>query len=330
MERESSSNLEERYEKIKKSRFKQQKLPAIRPVPTTISTTIIFTSFGILFIFIGIILLISSNKIVEIINRYDDECSAITNPCKIKFELKQEMQAPVMVYYQLHNFYQNHRIYVKSKSNEQLTGNMLSLDTIKKSGACDPVETNSQMGKEFSIDHSPLDPNDIAVPCGLIARSLFNDTFKMYYRGLDGSLEEEIIINEKGIAWEEDVKLKYKNVKNPNNINDTNYYKKVQWIDMTDEHFIVWMRIAGLPNFRKLWGRIEGKQLEKGKYDIIINDNFKVSTFSGKKFFVLTTVNSFGGKNNFLGIAYIVIGCISLIFNFVFLIGFNIYKRKNA
>jgi hypothetical protein len=204
------------------------------------------------------------------------------------------------------------------------------LDTIKKSGACDPVETNSQMGKEFSIDHSPLDPNDIAVPCGLIARSLFNDTFKMYYRGLDGSLEEEIIINEKGIAWEEDVKLKYKNVKNPNNINDTNYYKKVQWIDMTDEHFIVWMRIAGLPNFRKLWGRIEGKQLEKGKYDIIINDNFKVSTFSGKKFFVLTTVNSFGGKNNFLGIAYIVIGCISLIFNFVFLIGFNIYKRKNV
>lgn len=26
---------------------------------------------------------------------------------------------------------------------------------------------------------------------------------------------------------------------------------------MEDEHFIVWMRTAGLPNFRKLWGKIE-------------------------------------------------------------------------
>ena len=41
----------------------------------------------------------------------------------------------------------------------------------------------------------------------------------------------------------------------------------VQWLDMEDgkfhlflifiEHFIVWMRTAGLPNFRKLWGKIE-------------------------------------------------------------------------
>jgi hypothetical protein len=31
------------------------------------------------------------------------------------------------------------------------------------------------------------------------------------------------------------------------------------------EHFIVWMRTAGLPNFRKLWGRFENG-LKKGVY----------------------------------------------------------------
>jgi len=38
-------------------------------------------------------------------------------------------------------------------------------------------------------------------------------------------------------------------------------------MDVTDEHFIVWMRTAGLPSFRKLWGKIE-KRLEPGTYSL--------------------------------------------------------------
>ena len=45
----------------------------------------------------------------------------------------------------------------------------------------------------------------------------------------------------------------------------TKTYEDVQWQDMTTEHFIVWMRTAGLPNFRKLWGRIDNG-LEPGEY----------------------------------------------------------------
>ena len=51
-----------------------------------------------------------------------------------------------------------------------------------------------------------------------------------------------------GIAWESDLEYKFGN---------TPDWQKNQWIDMKNEHFIVWMRTAGLPNFRKLWGRIE-------------------------------------------------------------------------
>ena len=44
------------YEKIKDSRFKQQRLPAWRPVPTIMTIVIVFSIFGLVFIILGIIL----------------------------------------------------------------------------------------------------------------------------------------------------------------------------------------------------------------------------------------------------------------------------------
>ena len=90
---------------------------------------------------------------------------------------------------------------------------------------------------------------------------------------------------------------------------------------MTDEHFIVWMRPSGLPNFRKLWGRIH-QDLEPGDYTLKINNVFDVSQFNGKKIFVLTNVNLFGGKNKFLAIGYIIVGALCICLAIVFLIGY--------
>jgi hypothetical protein len=38
------------------------------------------------------------------------------------------------------------------------------------------------------------------------------------------------------------------------------------------EHFIVWMRTAGLPNFRKLFGKINTNLL-KGTYTVTVTNN---------------------------------------------------------
>ena len=308
----------EEYEKLKNSKFKQQKLPGWRPVPTITSTTIIFFGFGAAFIVLGIIILIFSNKIEEVSYRYDEVCKG-KSECQITLKIKNYMEKDIMVYYQLNGFYQNHRRYVKSKSDDQLNGKDITYEAMKDSQDCDPVITNKDMEKTISITNKELQEKDVAIPCGLIAKSFFNDNYKKWelLSKFEDDKNEIINVNESNIAWKADKELKYKNV---------NLDK--QWIDMTNEHFIVWMRPAGLPNFRKLWGRIN-RSLEAGSdIRVTIDNNFDISSFNGEKYLILSTVNAFGGKNSFLGISYIVLGAISIILAIIFIIGYNLHSKK--
>ena len=87
------------------------------------------------------------------------------------------------------------------------------------------------------------------------------------------------------------------------------------------------MRTAGLPNFRKLWGRIPNG-LEAGTYKLKINNNYQVAPFQGSKSFVISTTNALGGKNYFLAICYITVGVLCMLFSLVFCIAY-MKKRNN-
>lgn len=84
----------------------------------------------------------------------------------------------------------------------------------------------------------------------MIAKTYFNDTFSITL----AKSNQNINISETGITWSNDIGTKFivlfvniiLKTANPN----------ISWIDSENEHFIVWMRTAGLKNFRKLWGRI--------------------------------------------------------------------------
>jgi hypothetical protein len=96
---------------------------------------------------------------------------------------------------------------------------------------------------------------------------------------------------------------------------DGEYEKKTQeeW-GVESGHFIVWMRVAGLPSFRKLWGKID-QTLEAGtKLKVYIANNFPVKEFDGQKAVVLSTSSSLGGRNDFLGGGYIAVGICCLLF----------------
>jgi len=85
------------------------------------------------------------------------------------------------------------------------------------------------------------------------------------------------------------------------------------------------MRTAGLPEFRKLWGRIpEG--LEAGTYRVYVKSNYNVEPFSGQKSFVISTTNNLGGKNNFLACCFYALGIICFLYTICFIVA--VYKKK--
>lgn len=66
-----------------------------------------------------------------------------------------------------------------------------------------------------------------AIPCGLIAKSFFNDTFELYkcheddcFTNID--LRKRIVIHSNDIAWTSDINDKFKNIINPPKNSDGN------------------------------------------------------------------------------------------------------------
>ena len=176
---EEKLKIKEKVEKLRNSRFKQQTLPAWRPIPSFKSTMITFTVFGAIFLTLGIVLFVMSEQIIEIPMQYDTQCTSYNNAtCYVSFNVTQIISQPTFIYYQLDNFYQNHRRYVKSRSFDQLKGLTVSLTTLTSD--CDPIVTVAELGNNKTVSGAILDGSAPANPCGLVAKSFFNDTFKLY------------------------------------------------------------------------------------------------------------------------------------------------------
>eukprot|EP00253_Pinus_taeda_P003258 PITA_03258 len=301
----------------KSYKFTQQELPACKPVWTPEWVMAIFILVGAIFIPFGVVSLIASHGVVEIVYQYETDClplqyrvntdvklayiqdSTIPKNCSHIIKVPKNMTHPIYVYYQLDNFYQNHRRYVTSINDDQL----LYAGSGNTTTGCDPEATT---GNNLAI-----------IPCGLIAWSLFNDTYN-FSRG-----DTSLTVNRKGIAWKSDREDKY-----GNDVFPTNFQNETPIGGATlnssiplsgDEDLMVWMRLAALPTFRKLYGRIEEDLKENDSITVNLFNNYNTYTFGGTKKVVLSTTSFLGGKNNFLGIAYLTVGALCIFLAMVFL-----------
>lgn len=250
------------------------------------------------------------------------------NTCTVDVEVPHDIAAPVYVYYKIENMYQNHRRYVKSRSYSQLAGKYHTADELKSD--CDPVyrvqdlypaQQKKLSGGVFEDLESP------AIPCGLMAKSFFNDTLTFYKKYVKDTKTPnkdniEFDLNTTDIAWTTDVG-KFSNIKDEDLPEGVKSYKDIQWQDMEDPRFIVWMRNAGLPNFRKLYGVID-EDIKAGTYTLKVDAQYNVAPFEGKKQFVLSQANVLGGKNEMLYMIYFIAGTIT----FVMTLGFCFFCVK--
>eukprot|EP00823_Brevimastigomonas_motovehiculus_P002847 TRINITY_DN1686_c0_g1_i1.p1 TRINITY_DN1686_c0_g1~~TRINITY_DN1686_c0_g1_i1.p1 ORF type:complete len:340 (+),score=63.63 TRINITY_DN1686_c0_g1_i1:50-1021(+) len=285
--------------------FKQQRLRAWQPLLTPPWVIGTFIVLAIVFIPLGVVILSASNSVVELEQRYDNlaQCATLNQTCLVEMTVSKNMDPPIFFYYKLTNFYQNHRRYVKSRSDEQLRGASLSA-----TANCDPLE-------EWS--GQPL------YPCGLIAHSYFNDSFDVNV--CKQSICDPLVLQSnwtnKGIAWKTDLDEKFK-AQNPHPpAGYTNIGPQGFPLPSVDtEEFVVWMRTAGLPTFKKLHRKIEIPLREGDLLKINVANNYRVSGFDGTKSIVLSTTSWLGGKNEFLAYAFLVVGGLCLLLAIIFLV----------
>jgi hypothetical protein len=202
-----------------------------------------------------------------------------TVQCTLNFSILEDMNPPVLFYYRLTNFYQNHRRYAKSFNTDQLSGQAVSASSVDSSD-CTPLTTVT----------FPDGSKKPYYPCGLAPNSVFNDTFYnpvlLNVPGKDIANQTYVMQNNSGISWASDKDLYGQSAYNwsdvvvppnwvlryPNNYSD-DYHPDL----VNDEAFQVWMRLAGLPTFSKLAQRNDNQTMQAGDYTVDINHSVFLS-----------------------------------------------------
>lgn len=327
--------------------FSQQQLPAWRPVITPAQVVLTLLGMGVAMLAIGIACTVSTMGVVQVVENYSKFSPPLsqtdfTNEQKSRYlretggfnvevdmRIEKDMNPPIYVYYELTNFFQNNRRYVRSVSPQQMAGVPISMDNLKL--YCEPMlYVNGENNDSYPED-------GLITPCGLQAWSFFNDTFSFNkVEAEEGNPSNAslspIFVDDSKISWPTDTSFLYGNVtaENFNIYPDSRGGGTVDKPLNQDQHFMVWMKLAAKPEFWKLWGVIDEKLVAGDVVRVSILNQYNTYDFNGKKSIILSTNSWLGNKNYFLGILYLAIGGLFFVIGILFQIAYWVKPRGFA
>ncbi|CDI81485.1 LEM3 / CDC50 family protein, putative [Eimeria acervulina] len=277
--------------------FMQQRMSAWEPLLTPRRILFVLFGVGLVFVVLGFVILLVNSGIVECKVNYTDMVGDLI----LKIDASTctdtsitEITGDVLLYYELSNYFQNHRHFMKSRSDKQLEGEVYTAASDVRT-ACDP-RVESSDGR-------------VLHPCGLSAGAVFTDVFSAVAE--DQQTEIELDESREAICWDWDLST----FKNPSEeemnaaasevdfwlFNQT--YASALHMDkpgvgwgVENSHFIVWMREAPLPVFRKVYARFVAQPLKLPFYLKVTNNTYDVKSFGGSKSVVVTQASWLGGQ----------------------------------
>lgn len=284
---------------------------------------------------IGCALKAHSDKIVEQRFSYDvntncegTNVTLFEQQCETQtITINEKISKPVYVYYHLTKFWQNHFLYVRSISENQLYD-------------WDMDDVAECKGTGFGGDLAKNNDGKIIVPCGLQGWSHFNDVINVTIKSSSNSTKCENCLTYENIALKID-KERLKSFNSDPGDGFTNTVDNQTWNGhpvrgetyipdlRTSEPLMVWMRYAPTSSFNKIHSIIH-HDLDKGDVvELSITNRFNNHIYNGKKELIFTEAGSFGGKHTFLSIMFILAGALPFSTVIMILIAHVYIAKKN-
>ena len=273
--------------------------------PPSFQTALLLAATALAFTPLAVACLLASSSVTEVVLRYDEACAPGVDAaargaalaaaggaglwCALPLPPRpRALRAPVHLHYGLTRFHQNHRRYVRSRSDAQLRG-----DAAASLAPCAPRAAPA---------NGSLPP---PLPCGLVAWSAFNDTVRVLVDGREVGVSLPPPARPGGGAAAA-ARARFAAVTSAGVNMDpaTRGGRAPVGLLRDDDALQAWLDPAALPSFRKRVGALAGGSVSlppDAPAALVLTNAFNSYAYGGAKTIILTDASWLGGRNPVLG-----------------------------